>query len=113
MRNALLARQRAFLDVPGLVADGRDMGTVVFPQAQLKVFLTASPEERADRRFKQLKSKGQAVSLPDLLADIRDRDRRDTERAVAPLRAAEDAVVLDTTELSIDAVLRRVYRCGE
>lgn len=108
VRTAMLSRQRAFQRAPGLVADGRDMGTVVFPNAELKIYLTASAEERADRRYKQLKSKGQAVSLPDLVADIRIRDRRDSERTVSPLRPAPDAVVLDTTELSIDAVLQIV-----
>lgn len=110
VRSALLRKQRAFRRPPGLVADGRDMGTVVFPDAGLKVFLTACVEERANRRYKQLKSTGQAVSLPDLLDDIRARDRRDTERAVAPLRAAPDAVQLDSTALTIDAVVEWVLQ---
>jgi len=106
---ALLARQRAFREPPGLVADGRDMGTVVFPDAALKVFLTASAEERARRRHKQLIEKGISITIDSLLRDIRERDARDATRAVAPLAAAPDAVLLDTTDLSIaaatDAVL--------
>jgi cytidylate kinase len=109
VRAALLARQRAFRQPPGLVADGRDMGTVVFPDATLKVFLTASAEERARRRHKQLIEKGISVTIEGLLRDIRERDARDANRPVAPLRAASDAVALDTTDLSIaaatDAVL--------
>ena len=109
VRAALLARQRAFRQPPGLVADGRDMGTVVFPDAALKVFLTASAEERARRRYKQLIEKGISVTLEGLLRDIRERDARDASRPVAPLRPAADAVALDTTDLSIaaatDAVL--------
>ena len=109
VRTALIGRQRAFRRAPGLVADGRDMGTVVFPDAALKVFLTASAEERAGRRHKQLIEKGISVTLDSLLLDIRERDVRDATRAAAPLRAAPDAVTLDTTELSIaaatDAVL--------
>jgi cytidylate kinase len=100
VRGALLKRQRAFAILPGLVADGRDMGTVVFPGAVLKVFLTASPQERARRRYKQLKEKGIDVSLPALSEDIAARDRRDTERKVAPLRPANDARVLDSTALT-------------
>jgi cytidylate kinase len=109
VRTALIGRQRAFRRPPGLVADGRDMGTVVFPDALLKVFLTASAEERASRRHKQLIEKGISVTLDSLLLDIRERDVRDATRAAAPLRAAPDAVTLDTTALSIaaatDAVL--------
>lgn len=105
VREALLVRQRAFAELPGLVADGRDMGTVVFPWAGLKIFLTASVEERARRRYKQLKDKGMDVSLPALSRDMEERDRRDTERAVAPLRAAEDARILDSTRLSTSAVV--------
>jgi cytidylate kinase len=109
VRAALLTRQRAFRQPPGLVADGRDMGTVVFPDAVLKVFLTASAEERARRRHKQLIEKGMSVTIDSLLRDIRERDARDATRAVAPLVAAPDAVLLDTTDLSIaaatDAVL--------
>ena len=108
VRQALLDRQRAFAVAPGLVADGRDMGTVVFPNARLKVFLTASPEQRARRRHKQLKEKGIDVSLRDLSQGIADRDRRDSSRAVAPLRPADDAKVLDSTDLSPADVLRRI-----
>ena len=108
VREALLARQRAWARPPGLVADGRDMGTVVFPQAVLKLFLTASPEERAARRHKQLKEKGIGVSLRDLSRDIAARDRRDAERELAPLRAAEDALVIDSTDLGIAEVVERV-----
>lgn len=108
VREALLQRQRAFLEAPGLVADGRDMGTVVFPQAPLKVFLTASAEERARRRYLQLKGKVDGVSLPSLLDEIRERDERDMQRAVAPLKPAIDAIQLDSTELSIEQVLDRI-----
>lgn len=108
VRSALLVRQRAFRQPPGLVADGRDMGTVVFPDATLKVFLTASAEERAQRRYKQLKEKGETVSLPRLVQDIAARDRRDAERAVAPLRPAPDAVAIDTTGLGIEQVFLRL-----
>jgi cytidylate kinase len=108
VREALLDRQRAFAVAPGLVADGRDMGTVVFPEARLKVFLTASPEQRALRRYKQLKEKGIDVSLRDLSQGIADRDRRDSTRAVAPLRPADDARVLDSTDLSPADVLRQI-----
>jgi cytidylate kinase len=108
VREALLQRQRAFQEAPGLVADGRDMGTVVFPEAPLKIFLTASAEERARRRYLQLKAKGDDVSLSSLLDEIRARDERDTQRAVAPLKPAADAIQLDSTELSIDQVLERI-----
>jgi cytidylate kinase len=108
VRQALLDRQRAFAVAPGLVADGRDMGTVVFPDAELKVFLTASVEERARRRYKQLKEKGIDVSLRDLSRGIADRDRRDASRAVAPLKPADDAKVLDSTDLSPEAVVQQV-----
>jgi cytidylate kinase len=108
VREALLQRQRAFQEAPGLVADGRDMGTVVFPDAALKIFLTASAEERARRRYLQLKAKGDDVSLSSLLDEIRARDERDTQRAVAPLKPAADAIQLDSTELSIDQVLERI-----
>ena len=108
VRDALLVRQRAFREAPGLVADGRDMGTQVFPEAPLKVFLTASAEERARRRHKQLKDKGIDVSLAALSRDIGDRDRRDSERAVAPLRPAADARMLDSSGLSIETVTERV-----
>lgn len=104
LRAALLQRQRDFAQLPGLVADGRDMGTVVFPLAPVKVFLTATAEERAQRRYNQLINKGQTVSLPDLLEDIRARDARDMNRSVAPLRPADDAHVIDSTSLSIEEV---------
>lgn len=110
VRAALLARQRAMRRAPGLVADGRDMGTVVFPDAELKIFLTASPRVRAERRYKQLKSKGIDVSLAPLLEDIRTRDERDAQRAVAPLKPAPDAEILDTTLLGIDEVETLVMR---
>ncbi|MBY5991647.1 (d)CMP kinase [Ferrimonas balearica] len=108
VREALLRRQRAFRDQPGLIADGRDMGTVVFPTAQAKIFLTASAEERAERRFAQLKDKGYDVSIDRLLGEIRDRDERDSTRAVAPLKPADDALEIDTTGMSIDQVLDAV-----
>lgn len=105
---ALLQRQKAFREAPGLVADGRDMGTVVFPDAPLKIFLTASAEERARRRYLQLKARGDDVNLASLLEEIRERDERDTQRAVAPLKPAEDAIQLDSTTLSIEEVLQRI-----
>jgi len=108
VRAALLERQRGFRRPPGLVADGRDMGSVVFPDARLKVFLTASPEERAGRRHKQLIEKGISSTLESLLRDIRERDVRDAERAVAPLAPAADAVILDTTGMTIAAAVRYV-----
>ena len=108
VRDALLERQRDFAQAPGLIADGRDMGTVVFPTAPIKIYLTASAEERADRRYKQLIGKGSSASLQAVLADIQARDERDMNRAVAPLRPAQDALILDTTELSIDAVLVKI-----
>jgi cytidylate kinase len=108
VRTALLERQRAFRQPPGLVADGRDMGTHVFPDAGLKIFLTASAEERAQRRHKQLKDKGIDVTLAALSRDIEDRDRRDSERSVAPLKPARDAKVLDSTGKSIEAVTQTV-----
>ncbi len=108
VRAALLARQRAFRRPPGLVAEGRDMGTQVFPDARLKIFLTASPEERARRRYKQLMDKGMRVSMSDLVREIAERDRRDRERAVAPLQQAEDAVLIDTTSLTVDEIVRTV-----
>ncbi|MGX5219808.1 MULTISPECIES: (d)CMP kinase [Pseudomonas] len=108
VREALLQRQRAFQEMPGLVADGRDMGTVVFPDAPLKVFLTASAEERARRRYLQLKAKGDDVNLASLLDEIRERDERDTQRTVAPLKPAADAIQLDSTELSIEQVFERI-----
>ena len=108
VRQALLERQRGFQRFPGLVADGRDMGSNVFPDAELKIFLTASAEERARRRHKQLKDKGLDVSLAALSRDIEDRDRRDSERSVAPLRPAEDARILDSSGQSIEAVMQTV-----
>lgn len=108
VRQALLRLQKSFRQAPGLVADGRDMGTTVFPDALLKVFLTASAAERAKRRHKQLKGKGIDVSLPALSRDIEDRDRRDSERSVAPLRPAEDARLLDSSNLTIDEVTQTV-----
>jgi cytidylate kinase len=108
VRAALLERQRAFAQPPGLVADGRDMGTVVFPAARLKIFLTASAEERARRRHNQLKDKGSGASLAALSLEIAERDRRDSTRAVAPLKPAADAVLLDSTHLTIDAVVEQV-----
>jgi cytidylate kinase len=108
VRQALLQRQRDFARPPGLVADGRDMGTVVFPDAQLKVFLTASAEERAMRRYKQLKEKGIGVSLRDLSRDIERRDARDANRSTAPLRPAENARVLDSTSLTPGEVIARI-----
>lgn len=108
VREALLSRQRKFRQLPGLVADGRDMGTVVFKDAGLKIYLTASPEERALRRHKQLKQKGFSVNLAQLSADIAERDTRDSQRTISPLRPAQDAVVIDTTKLSIESVNERI-----
>ncbi|HJS89439.1 MAG TPA: (d)CMP kinase [Steroidobacteraceae bacterium] len=112
VRTALLARQRAFARPPGLVADGRDMGTVVFPGARLKIYLTASAAERAQRRYKQLKDKGSGVSLSALSREITERDARDSSRAVAPLIPAPDAEVIDSTGLSIEEVVGRVLELG-
>jgi CMP/dCMP kinase len=112
VRSALLERQRTFARPPGLVADGRDMGTVVFPGAELKIFLTATLEERALRRHKQLKNKGSDVSLPALSREIAERDLRDQTREVAPLKAAPDACVIDSTGLSVEAVVGRVLELG-
>ena len=108
VRNALFSRQKAFHKTPGLIADGRDMGTVVFPEATLKIFLIASAEERAKRRLKQLMDKGISANLRDLSADIAERDERDSTRAVSPLKPAEDAVIVDTSELGIDEVVAKV-----
>ena len=108
VRAALKDRQRVFRQQPGLVADGRDMGTVIFPDAGFKVFLTASADERAERRYKQLKDKGVSVTIDGLLREILARDARDANRAVAPLRPADDAVRIDTTGLSIEDVVARV-----
>lgn len=107
VREALLRRQRAFRSPPGLVADGRDMGTVVFPDAEVKIFLTASAEERAQRRAKQLQAKGIDVNMERLLTEIRERDHRDQNRPVAPLVPAKDALLLDSSELDIEGVLAR------
>jgi cytidylate kinase len=108
VRAALLERQRAFRRHPGLVAEGRDMGTVVFPHAALKVFLMASAEARAERRLKQLKEKGIAATLPDLLQDLRERDARDAARSVAPLKPSPEARWLDTTAMSATQAAERV-----
>ncbi len=108
VRAALLQRQRDFRLTPGLIADGRDMGTVVFPNAEVKVFLTASAEERGRRRYEQLLDKGFNASLPALIEDIRARDDRDSNRAVAPLKPADDAITIDSTELTIDQVCEHV-----
>ena len=113
VRAALLERQRAFEQLPGLVADGRDMGTTVFPKAGLKVFMTASCEERAKRRYKQLKQKGINASLPDLVADLRARDEQDANRAVSPLKPAADAIMLDTTEMTIEQVSSKVLELAK
>ncbi|EOE4686171.1 (d)CMP kinase [Vibrio vulnificus] len=110
VREALLRRQRAFEAAPGLVADGRDMGTVVFPNAKAKIFLDASAEERAHRRLKQLQDKGLDVRFDDLLSEIQERDDRDRNRPVAPLRPAEDALVLDSTSMSIDEVVEKALQ---
>ena len=108
VRDALLMRQRDFARPPGLVADGRDMGTVVFPDAELKIYLTASPEERAKRRYKQLKEKGLDVNLSSLVEDLRQRDERDMNREAAPLKPAPDAIIIDTTTLNIEQVTTEV-----
>jgi cytidylate kinase len=110
VRAALLARQHAYRQAPGLVADGRDMGTVVFPDAVAKVFLTASAEARAERRYKQLIDKGMSASLPALVGDMQARDARDAERAVAPLKPAADAMLLDTTQMGIEAAVEAVLQ---
>jgi cytidylate kinase len=110
VRQALLKRQRAFRQPPGLVADGRDMGTVVFPDAVLKIFLTASSQVRAERRYKQLKEKGIAANLGALSRDLAERDARDASRAVAPLVPAPDSQVLDSSALSVEAVVDRILK---
>jgi cytidylate kinase len=112
VRTALLERQRAYRRPPGLVADGRDMGSVVFPDAGLKIYLTASAEERASRRYKQLIDKGMGANMAALLDDIKARDARDSARAAAPLRKVSDAILLDTTALSIDDTVEAVHRRG-
>jgi len=108
VREGLLKRQHAFRTLPGLVADGRDMGTVIFPEAPLKVFLTASAEERARRRYLQLKDAGETVNLADLVEEIRARDERDMNRPIAPLKPADDAVVLDSTTMTIEQVVSHI-----
>lgn len=108
VRHALVGLQHGFRMKPGLVADGRDMGTVIFPQAQLKVFLTASVEARAQRRYKQLIDKGFSANMTDLLKDLRERDARDSNRAVAPLKPAEGAYLLDTSDMTADQAVERV-----
>lgn len=108
VREALLQRQRDFRQPPGLVADGRDMGTTVFPAAQLKIYLTASAEVRAQRRYKQLKEKGLSVSLSALVHDISQRDARDSARPVSPLKPADDAVIVDTSDMDVNRVMQRV-----
>ena len=110
VREALLRRQRGFRDEPGLIADGRDMGTVVFPDAPVKIFLDASSEERANRRMLQLQEKGFSVNFERLLAEIKERDDRDRNRAVAPLVPAADALVLDSTTLSIEQVIEKALQ---
>ena len=112
VRAALLARQRSFAEPPGLVADGRDMGTVVFPEAPLKIFLTATPDERALRRYNQLKDKDSAVSLAALSREIAERDLRDSTRSVAPLRPASDAFMIDSTGVAVEAIVERVIELG-
>jgi cytidylate kinase len=113
VRSALLDKQRSFAHGEGLIADGRDMGTVVFPDAPLKIYLTASAEERAERRFKQLKDKGVDVNIRDLVADLTARDERDSNRKIAPLKPADDAVIIDTTKLSIAEVENTVLQLAE
>jgi cytidylate kinase len=108
VRAELLSYQRNFAVLPGLIADGRDMGTVVFPNADLKIFLTASPEERVSRRYKQLIKKGIDANLPDLLRNIKERDERDINRSQSPLKASEEAVLIDTSSLEIDEVMLKV-----
>jgi cytidylate kinase len=113
VRQALFQRQRDFRQNPGLVADGRDMGTTIFPDAKVKVFLTASAEERAQRRYKQLKDKGISGNLAALLRDINERDERDSQRSASPLKPAEDAVIIDTSDLSIEQVVEQVLAICE
>ena len=110
VRDAMIGRQRSFVRRPGLVADGRDMGTIIFPSANLKIFLTASVEVRARRRYKQLKEKGESVNLSRLFREIEARDERDATRAIAPLKPANDAIIIDSTEFSINEVLEKVYK---
>lgn len=113
VRSTLVTRQRAFRQWPGLVADGRDMGTVIFPDAQIKIFLTASAQTRANRRYKQLKDKGESVNLSRLFREVEARDLRDSSREVAPLKPAGDAIILDSTDLNIDEVVQSVFELVE
>ncbi len=113
VRDALLERQRAFQQPPGLIADGRDMGTVVFPQAELKIYLTASAEERGQRRYKQLIEAGKSANLARIIEDIKARDDRDMNRTVAPLKPAADAIVIDSTSMSINAVFDQVQQAAQ
>jgi len=113
VRAALVERQRAFRKSPGLVADGRDMGTVIFPDATLKIFLTASIDARANRRYKQLKEKGESVNLSRLFREIEKRDERDSSRSIAPLKPATDAQIIDSTDMSIDKVLEKIHKLLE
>ena len=113
VREALLDKQKAFAKAPGLVADGRDMGTTIFPEAELKIFLTASAEERAKRRYKQLKDKGIDANLSQLTVELEERDERDSTRSASPLLAADDAIVIDTSDLSIDEVCNQVMQLVE
>jgi len=108
VRTALLQRQKDFVQTPGLVADGRDMGTTVFPEAQVKIFLTASAEARAERRYKQLSQKGVDVDIAEIVRDIKARDERDSQREASPLKPADDALVLDSTLMTIDEVLKAI-----
>lgn len=110
VRQVLLKKQQDFKQAPGLVADGRDMGTVVFPDASFKVYLTASPEKRAERRYKQLKEKGVDANLSSLTTEIEDRDRRDRERSTAPLSMASDALFIDSSDMTIDEVIQEIFR---
>lgn len=113
VREALLERQKGFQQAPGLIADGRDMGTKVFPDAQVKVFLTASAEERAQRRYQQLIERGESANLRALLDDIQLRDKRDMERSASPLKPASDALQIDSTKLSIEEVLNKVLELAK
>lgn len=113
VRAALLDRQRAFQQEPGLIADGRDMGTVVFPNAELKVYLTASAEERGQRRYKQLLESGNNANLAKIIEDIRARDDRDMNRSIAPLKPADDAIIIDSTNMSIEAVFDQVQQAAQ
>ena len=113
VRQALFDKQKAFAKTPGLVADGRDMGTTIFPDAELKIFLSASAEERAKRRYKQLKDKGIDANLSQLTVELKERDKRDSTRSASPLLAADDAITIDTSDLSIDEVCNQVMQLVE